>query len=95
MNSMQISFKSILGRYEIIVSSKFVIGFVIYILSFFVWLLILARKEISYIYPIVIGLSYFIVTASAFLFLQESLSFIKIVGIGLIGAGIIIIIITH
>ena len=95
LNSFHINFQALWGRYEITVTFKFIIGFFLYTLSFFVWLIILSRKEISFIYPIVIGLSYFVITITALIFLKETISLVKLIGIIFVGAGIIVIIFSQ
>lgn len=69
----------------------FIFGFLFYASSFLTWLYILSKKEISYAYPIVVGLSYFVIVLSSLIIFKESLTLNKIIGIVLIGIGIIFI----
>ena len=75
-------------------SIRIVLGFIIYIISFLTWLVLIAKTEISYAIPIMIGLLYLSTAFVAFVLLQESLNFQKIIGMGLIGVGVILIILT-
>lgn len=71
-------------------SYKFILGFVLYASSFLTWIIILSRKDLSYIYPIVIGLSYLFVMGMAILLLKENFTVGKFIGAMFIGLGIII-----
>jgi len=70
---------------------KFIAGFFLYATSFLTWLFILSKKDLSIIFPIVIGLSYIAVFLSALIFLQEEATSWKIFAALLIGTGVIII----
>lgn len=72
-------------------SKKFVIGFILYGLSFLIWIAMLAKKDLSFIYPVVIGLSYLFIMLVSILFLKEGFGAGKILGIIFIGVGVIII----
>ena len=69
----------------------FAIGFFAYILASVVWFRVVATEPLSVAYPILVSLTFTMVTAGAVLFFQESLSTQKIVGIVTILAGIAII----
>src|SRR5262245_6236497 len=64
------------------------VGACLYIASFAVWLIILARHELSAAYPTAIGLTLSFSTLAASVFLGEPLSFLRIGGIILIFIGI-------
>ena len=64
-----------------------ILGACFYISSFTVWLVILARHELSSAYPAAIGLTLVFSTVGATLLLGESLSAMRLVGIGLIFLG--------
>lgn len=63
------------------------VGFVLYVVSFAVWIRILARLPLSTAYPIAIGLTLAFSTSGAVLLLGERLGAVKLVGIMLIFAG--------
>ncbi len=67
------------------------IGAVLYVISFGLWMVILSRYPLSMAYPVAIGLTLGFSTLIAFLFLQETIGFAKLVGIGLIFFGIFLI----
>jgi multidrug transporter EmrE-like cation transporter len=62
-------------------------GFVLYVVSFVIWLRILSRMPLSIAYPVAIGLTLAFSTAGATLLLGERLGIVRIAGILLIFAG--------
>jgi multidrug transporter EmrE-like cation transporter len=68
---------------------EFIFGFCLYILSFISWLIILSKKQLTFIFPIVTGLAYASIIIASFLFLREEINLFKLIGIVLIGIGIL------
>jgi multidrug transporter EmrE-like cation transporter len=66
-------------------------GACLYIASFVVWLIILARHELSSAYPTAIGLTLVCSTAGAAVVLSEALTVARLIGIGLIFIGILLV----
>jgi multidrug transporter EmrE-like cation transporter len=66
-------------------------GACLYIASFVVWVVILARQELSSAYPTAIGLTLVFSTAGAAVLLGEALSVARVIGIGLIFFGILLV----
>ena len=62
-------------------------GFVLYVISFVIWIKILARMPLSVAYPIAIGLTLAFSTAGAAVLLGERIGIVRIAGILLIFAG--------
>lgn len=71
---------------------EFIFGFFLYILSFISWLIILPKKQLTFIFPIVTGLAYASIIITSFLFLREEINLFKLIGIILIGIGILFVI---
>ena len=67
------------------------LGALLYIASFAVWLVILARHELSSAYPAAIGLTLAFSTLGAVLLLDEALNTARIAGIALIFIGILLV----
>lgn len=65
-------------------------GFALYVVSFVVWIRILARMPLSIAYPIAIGLTLVFSTAGATFLLGERLGVLRIAGILLIFVGCVI-----
>ncbi|MFD0676224.1 MULTISPECIES: DMT family transporter [unclassified Paenibacillus] len=75
----------------LLVNYKLIIGTILYITSFLSWFVILSRNELSFIYPIIVGLGYICIILLSILFLKESITLYKMLGITLILIGVIII----
>ena len=92
---ISVKFNSIVNLIELVKNVEFVVGFFLYGLSFIVWLFLLSKKDLSYIYPIVIGLSYLFVILTSVLFLNEGFTVAKLIGVILVGLGVVVIIIQN
>lgn len=68
-----------------------VIGVLLYGISFLLYIYLLAKNDLSYIIPLTTALVYMVIfVASAFIF-KESFTVLKIIGISLILAGVVLI----
>jgi multidrug transporter EmrE-like cation transporter len=72
---------------SLLVEPSFLIGFALYALSFLTWLLALRRYEVVVIFPVFVAVGYACVVLGGYLFLGESLSASRVVGILVIFAG--------
>jgi multidrug transporter EmrE-like cation transporter len=68
----------------------FLVGFVLYALSFGTWLLALRRWEVVVAFPAFAGVGYACIVLGAYFFLGESLSPTRLAGILVIFAGMIL-----
>jgi multidrug transporter EmrE-like cation transporter len=84
---------SAINYWELVKNFRFLMGLFLYVGSFASWIVLLSKKELSYIYPIVVGLSYILIIFAAFFILKEEISFYKFLGISFICIGIMAIII--
>jgi drug/metabolite transporter (DMT)-like permease len=64
-----------------------IIGLILYVISTVGWLLVLARAEVSFVYPFV-SLGFVVIALFAHFFLQEPLGPHRLAGIALISAGV-------
>ncbi|HVP37712.1 MAG TPA: hypothetical protein VMS93_00865 [Candidatus Saccharimonadales bacterium] len=69
----------------------FVVGVLAYALAAVVWFRVLSIAEVSTSYPILVGLTFTLVTVGAVLWFRESASLLKVAGIAVILAGILLI----
>ena len=69
----------------------FVVGFGIYFLASVVWFRVVATEPLSLAYPILVSLTFTLVTAGAVLMFGEPMSLRKMGGLAVILAGIVII----
>lgn len=65
------------------------LGLFLYGTSMLVWLKILTTADVSYAYPIVISLTFVVVSAGAVVFLNEEMGILRALGIGIIILGVI------
>ena len=60
-----------------------------YVVSVVIWLLVLARVEVSYAYPF-LSVGYVVVTVLGYYFFQEDLSWMRMIGIAVIILGVVL-----
>ena len=64
-------------------------GLASYVISVAIWLLVLARAEVSYAYPF-LSVGYVVVTLMGYFIFQESLSWMRVIGIAVIIVGVLL-----
>jgi multidrug transporter EmrE-like cation transporter len=69
----------------------FLLGFLCYGMAALVWFKVLSIAEVSSSYPMLVGLTFVLVTVGAILLFNESVSVLKVTGILVVLAGIILI----
>jgi multidrug transporter EmrE-like cation transporter len=69
----------------------FVLGLTAYALAALVWFRVLSVAEVSTSYPILVGLTFVMVTVGAALLFKESVNLLKVVGIATVLVGVILI----
>lgn len=69
----------------------FMAGFVLYFFASLVWLRVVASEPLSVAYPVLVSLTFTLVTAGAVFLFQEPLSVRKVVGLAVILGGILVI----
>jgi len=69
----------------------FVAGFVIYFFASLIWLRVVASEPLSVAYPVLVSLTFTLVTAGAVIVFQEPLSVRKVAGLAVILGGILLI----
>jgi len=67
---------------------RLILGFLLYIISFLLYLQVLARADITRVYPIMVGGAFIIVFAGARLWLGERVTSWGVLGAILIGCGV-------
>src|SRR5512137_867524 len=74
---------------KVALNSYILSGLASYVISVAIWLLVLARVEVSYAYPF-LSVGYVVVTVMGYFIFQESLSWIRVVGTSIIIVGVIV-----
>lgn len=88
LNFILVSIPKIILGSPLIIAAVFIFG-----LSFLLWIVVLARVDVSFASPFQ-GLSYVLTALGAYFIFGESLTFIKVVGILIIVFGIILLTIS-
>jgi multidrug transporter EmrE-like cation transporter len=68
-----------------------ILGAILYGCSFMLWMLILARIQLSVAYPIVIGATLMATTVGSYLVLKEPLPALRVAGIAVIFIGVTVV----
>ena len=68
-----------------------ILGFILYGLATIVWLRVMSTEDLSASYPLLISLTFILVTLGSALFFQENISWQKIFGLGVILTGFILV----
>jgi|FLYL01.1.fsa_nt_gi multidrug transporter EmrE-like cation transporter len=69
----------------------FVLGVVFYGLAALIWFDVLSRENLSASYPLLVSLTFVLVTVGAIVFFHEQISWQKVVGLGIILLGIVLV----
>lgn len=72
--------------------SLLALGMACYIGGFVIWMIVLARNELTVVYPIAVGSTLAVSSIAAVMLLGEGLSLFRIAGIVLIMAGVAVIV---
>lgn len=67
-----------------------IVGLILYILSFIMWIILLKKYELSYIVPITTSLSYIAVLISGVLIFKEKITVLNGVAVGIIFVGVLL-----
>jgi len=69
----------------------FVSGLVLYAIAALVWFRVISTENLNSSYPLLVGLTFALVTSGATVFFHEPLSWRKVLGLGLIFTGILVV----
>jgi uncharacterized membrane protein len=79
----------VLGLLKAVFTPWVFLGFALYLISSFFWLMVLKQaKELSYVYPLIAS-TYVFVLFLSWLFLQEKITLVRSVGVVLICVGVV------
>jgi undecaprenyl phosphate-alpha-L-ara4N flippase subunit ArnE len=87
----QTAFAVVVAFVKLLGQPLFMGGFILYFVASLVWLRVIASEPLSVAYPVLVSLTFTLVTAGAVLFFQEPLSFRKVAGLIVILGGILMI----
>ena len=66
-----------------------ILGLVLYIVSFVMWVVIVQKFDLSYIQPLTTGLSYILIIGASLFILKETISMYQWIGLGCILVGVV------
>ena len=70
---------------------KFVSGFFLYGLASLIWFAVISMENLSTAYPMLVSMTFVLVTFGSVFFFGESISPLKLVGMGIILTGIVVV----
>ena len=79
------------GILSLFLQPVFTAGFITYFLASVVWFRVVATEPLSLAYPVLVSLTFSLVTAGAVVLFQEPITVRKVVGLAVILAGIVIV----
>ena len=77
------------GLLSLSINMIMLLGMVFYVCSFFLFIFILPRFNLTYIYPLAAGILYIVITFAGVFFFKETLTFWHLVGMFFILLGVI------
>lgn len=75
----------------LLMGGRFLAGFILYLSGFLIWLYILSSNDLSLVFPIASGVLYVGLLMGSVLWLHEGVGLVRITGVFLILAGIILV----
>jgi len=69
----------------------FVVGVILYGVAAVIWFDVLSRENLSTSYPLLVSLTFILVTLGAMMFFHEHVSWQKVLGLGVILGGILLV----
>jgi len=89
-DSESIEFKITSGNISIHLTLQYIVGLLLYVISFLLWILILKKFKITYISPIVYGLVFVLISILSYFILKDRIEIRNIIGFVLIFLGVLI-----
>ncbi len=77
--------------WKLALTPSFIAGLVLYVFAFVLWIYLLSRNQLSYIYPMGIALNVILTLAATKFLLGEAFSLTHLLGVGVILLGIFMI----
>ena len=77
--------------YNLIYSTKFLVGFLLYAAGFLTWMFILSKFRLNFAFPISISLFFIVLSLGSYFFLKETFGGYQIIGTILCLSGILLV----
>jgi multidrug transporter EmrE-like cation transporter len=91
LGSNNIGLSATKETFSLLLSWKFLGGFLCYICSFLLFSYLLTKSKLSYIYPLSAAVCYVLVILFSYLFLKEQISLLQFIGLALILSGVVLV----
>lgn len=91
IGSVQSNLSFVQGNLNMSISTVLMIGFVLYVITFFLWLVILQKFNLTYVSPVAYGIAFIMICIISYFLLGETISGIQYCGVVLVIIGVIII----
>jgi multidrug transporter EmrE-like cation transporter len=86
----EIQFQNLFPMIKKVAGNSYILsGLGSYVISVAIWLLVLARVEVSYAYPF-LSVGYVVVTLMGYFIFQESLSWMRVIAVAIIIVGVVL-----
>ena len=76
--------------FSIKISWLSVLGLMLYVVSFLIYMGLISKNQLSYLIPLITGAVYLLTMASSVIIFKEQIHFLQLLGSGLILAGLIL-----
>lgn len=76
--------------FSIKISWLSVLGLMLYVVSFLIYMGLISKNQLSYLIPLITGAVYLLTMASSVIIFKEQIHFLQLLGSGLIFAGLIL-----
>ena len=77
------------GFFSLKISWLSILGMLCYLFSFLLYLVLISKMDLGYIYPVTTGIVYVLVLVASIAIFKEPISTFKLIGCGLILAGVV------
>lgn len=84
------SMKIIENGFQLSINTYFIMGIFLFLLSFFLWVLILQHFKLTFISPVAYGLTFLMLSFFAYVMLNEQVTIYNLIGAALIICGVVI-----
>jgi EamA-like transporter family. len=95
IGSVQSTLSVVQGNFNMSISLVLIVGFILYVVTFFLWLIILQKFNITFVSPIAYGIAFIMICIISYFLLGEMISGIQYLGVILIIIGVLIMSITN
>ena len=90
MGSVESNFNLIEGNLTMSINPILVAGFILYVITFFLWLIILQKFNLTYVSPVAYGIAFIAICIISYFLLGEVITGVQYLGVLLIIFGVVV-----